>query len=135
MGVNDKLNGNPGRYRVTPIALTDGDGSAIAVDRYGRVILSSDSGATPNTPAIASSATALAANTSRRSWSIQNVGTNPLFILLGTGASTTVFHYVIKGGTGSSDGLGGSVSQSYPAVYQGIITVAGTSPSYVVMEM
>lgn len=89
-----------------------------------------------NTPAIVTSAgTAIAENTDRKGWSIQNVGTNPLFILLGTGASTTVFHFVVKGGTADSDGLGGSVSQTEGAVYTGIITVAGTTPKFVVMEM
>lgn len=88
-----------------------------------------------NTPAIVTSAgTALAAS-ERRMWQIQNVGTNPLFILLGSGASATVFHAVIKGGTGDSDGLGGSWGQSVGAVWQGIITVAGTSPKFVVTEL
>jgi len=89
-----------------------------------------------NTPEIVTSAgTALASNTDRRGWSIQNVGTNPLFILLGSGASTTVFHFVIKGGTADNDGLGGSVSQTDGVVYTGIITVAGTTPKFVVMEL
>ena len=89
-----------------------------------------------NTPAIVTSAgDVLVANTSRRGWSIQNVGTNPLFINLGTGASSTVFHYVIKGGTGDSDGLGGSVSFFSGVVYTGIVSVAGTSPKFVVLEV
>jgi len=90
---------------------------------------------TANTPSIQSSATALAANTSRKAWQIQNVGTNPLFVLLGDGATSSVFHAVLKGGSGASDGLGGSISQSSGVVYNGKITVAGTSPSYVVLEM
>lgn len=89
-----------------------------------------------NTPAIATAeGTAIAANTDRQSWSIQNVGTNPLFVRLGTGASATVFHFVIKGGTGDSDGNGGSVGEDGSGtVYSGIISVAGTSPKYVVRE-
>ena len=88
-----------------------------------------------NTPAIIATATALAANTKRIGWQIQNTGTNPLFILLGLGASTTVFHTVLKGGTGASDGLGGSFSQFNGAVFTGIITIAGTAPLYVVTEL
>ena len=88
-----------------------------------------------NTPSIASAATALAANTSRKAWMIQNVGTNPLFVLLGSGASATVFHAVLKGGTGANDGTGGSLSQMEGVIYQGIITIAGTAPSYVVLEL
>lgn len=91
--------------------------------------------ATANTPSILSSATALSANTNRKGWQIQNVGTNPLFVLLGSGASTTVFHAVLKGGSANSDGLGGSISQTSGVVYTGQITTAGTSPLYVVMEL
>lgn len=90
---------------------------------------------TANTPSISSSSTALASNANRRGWQIQNVGTNPLFVLLGSGASTAVFHAVLKGGIVASDGLGGSWSQTGGRVYTGIITVAGTSPSYVAMEI
>lgn len=88
-----------------------------------------------NTPTIASAATALAANSARISWQIQNSGTNPIFLLLGSGASTTVFHMVLKGGTGNDDGLGASFSQQNGVVYTGIVTIAGTSPRYVVLEM
>lgn len=90
---------------------------------------------TANTPSIQTGATALASNTARAGWSIQNVGTNPLFVRLGSGASTTVFHHVLKGGTGDSDGLGSSIFQDSGAIYTGIITIAGTSPKYVVTEL
>jgi len=93
---------------------------------------------TANTPVIVTSAgTALASASpvGRAGWQIQNVGTNPLFVLLGSGASSTVFHFVLKGGTGDSDGLGASFSQFGPCVYQGMVTVAGTTPKFVVLEM
>lgn len=91
---------------------------------------------TANTPSILTSAgTALAANSQRGAWQIQNLGTNPLFVLLGSGASTTVFHAVLKGGSGTDDGLGASFSQDTGCVYTGIITVAGTSPRFTVMEL
>lgn len=88
-----------------------------------------------NTPSISSSATAMAVNLNRIGFNIQNVGTNPLFVLFGSGASSTVFHAVLKGGSVNSDGLGASVSQMSGAVYQGIVTIAGTSPLYVVTEL
>lgn len=88
-----------------------------------------------NTPSIASAATALASNTARAGWSIQNLGTNPLFVKLGSGASTSSFHHVLKGGTGNDDGLGASLFQDSGAIYTGIITIAGTSPRYVVTEL
>lgn len=88
-----------------------------------------------NTPSIASAATAIAANTARIGWSIQNLGTNTLYVLLGASGSTTVFHYALKGGAGNDDGSGGSVTQTAGAVYNGIVTVAGTSPRYTVLEI
>lgn len=88
-----------------------------------------------NTPAVITSAgTALAANKERIGWSIQNLDTDPLFVCLGAGASTSVFHFVLKGGSAPDDGLGGVVSQTSGTVYTGIITVAGTTPRFVVLE-
>lgn len=88
-----------------------------------------------NTPSIASATTALAANKERVGLMIQNLGTNPLFVRFGTGASTTVFHAVLKGGTGNDDGLGGSLSMFEGVVYIGIVSIAGTSPRYTVTEI
>lgn len=88
-----------------------------------------------NTPSIVTSAgDVLAANLNRRFFSIQNVGTNPIFVLLGTGASSSVFHAVIKGGTADSDGLGGSYSTGV-VCYQGVVSIAGTTPKVVITEM
>ena len=97
-------------------------------------ILSQSTNAT-NTPGIASDATALAANPRRTQWSIQNLGTNPLFVRLGSGASSTVFHVVLKGATIQDDGTGGIMSQDVGAIYCGLISIAGTSPRYTVLEM
>jgi hypothetical protein len=89
-----------------------------------------------NTPAVLTSAgIALASNPDRAGWTIQNLDTDPLFVLLGSGASTAVFHYVLKGGTGADDGLGALVGQLTGTVYTGEITVAGTTPRFTVMEM
>lgn len=87
-----------------------------------------------NTPAIASSTTALAANPKRIVWNIQNLGMNPLYVLMGSGASTTVFHFVLKASTANDDGSGGTVGQEEGVIYTGIITIAGTSPRYTVLE-
>lgn len=89
-----------------------------------------------NTPAIITAAgTAIDANEARIGWSIQNLGTNPLFVLLGDGASTSIFHYVLKGGSATDDGLGGSLTFTSGAVYNGKVTVAGTSPRFTVLEI
>ncbi len=88
-----------------------------------------------NVPSISSNATALIANPNRTTWSVQNLGTNPLFVLMGSGASTSVFHVVLKGSTMADDGTGGVVSQEAGTVYTGIITIAGSSPRYVATEI
>ena len=88
-----------------------------------------------NVPAILTSAgTALAANQNRKGWTIVNLGTNALYVCMGTTASTTVFHIPLKAGTGNDDGTGGACGQEVGVIYQGIITVAGTSPRFVVTE-
>ena len=89
-----------------------------------------------NTPSIITSAgTALASNPARVGWQIQNVGTNPLFVNLGGTASSSVYHAVLRGGTGDSDGLGASIAQTEGSIFTGIITVAGTTPKFIVLEM
>lgn len=87
-----------------------------------------------NTPSISSAATALAANPKRIAWNIQNLGQNALFVLFGSGASTSVFHVVLKAGSANDDGTGGTVGQESGVIYTGIITIAGTSPRYTVLE-
>lgn len=88
-----------------------------------------------NTPSIVTDTTGIPANAVRAGWSIQNVGMNPLFVRLGGTASSTVYHYVLKGGSADSDGLGAMVAQTSGAVYAGAISVAGTTPKYVTMEL
>lgn len=88
-----------------------------------------------STPSIASATTALAANKDRGGFLIQNLGTNPLYVLWGTGASTTVFTTILRAGTANDDGLGGLMSIFGGVVYPGIITIAGTSPRYVATEL
>ncbi len=79
--------------------------------------------------------TAIAANSARAGWQIQNVGTNPVYVLFGTGASSSNYHAVLKGGTVADDGLGASISQTIGVVYTGIITIAGTLPRCAVLEL
>ena len=88
--------------------------------------------AAANTPAIASAATALAANANRVRWSIQNLGTNALYIRYGASASTTVFHVALKAGAVNDDGQGGYLVDD---AWKGVVTIAGTSPRYTVTEL
>lgn len=87
------------------------------------------------TPSILASATALSANQARIGWAIQNLGQNALFVRLGAGATTGIFHVVLKASSTNDDGTGGFVSQEAGAVYDGIITVSGTTPRYTITEI
>jgi len=71
----------------------------------------------------------------RRAFTIQNVGTNPLFVCMGYPASTTQFHAILKGGSADSDGNGGSFGQEGAVVFQGAVYIAGTNPKAVVTEI
>lgn len=88
-----------------------------------------------NTGAISTSTTVLAANTQRSAWEIQNLSTSTLFILMGSGCSSTVFHRILKGCTAQDDGTGGVYSQYGPIVYTGIITAGTASLRYAVTEI
>lgn len=66
---------------------------------------------------------------SRREFSIQNCGTNPLFVYLGVGANTTTLvNYILKGCTAANDGSGGFISDE---IHKGAVSVAGTTPSLI----
>lgn len=90
-----------------------------------------------NTPSIiagdgATGVTLLAANPARIGFSIQNVGTTVASIRFGAGASASVYHYAVKGGTADNDGLGASISFFSGAVYDGLITMFGASTAKVI---
>ncbi len=88
-----------------------------------------------NVPAINGTAgVALAANPERLGWTIQNVGSAVVYVCLGSTATTSVFHYILKGGSGDSDGLGALIGETTGTVYTGVITFAGSSPKIVAME-
>lgn len=78
--------------------------------------------------------TALAANTARNFFQIQNQGTNQIYVYFGSGASSTVYHFILKASTGAADGTGGSFS-TQNTTYRGIVTIAGTNPSYSILEL
>jgi len=84
---------------------------------------------------IASATTALASNPARVGFIIQNLGTNPLFVLMGAGASTSVFHKILKGSGVQDDGSGASLDFNGNTVYNGVISIAGTSPRYTIYEI
>lgn len=64
---------------------------------------------------------------SRRTIILQNLGTNTLYVKLGTTATTSDFDFILKGGAVQDDGNGGIYSEDQLS-YQGIISVAGTAP-------
>lgn len=82
-----------------------------------------------------SSATALVLNEDRTGFQIQNQGTNVLYVYLGSGASSSVYHFILKGCNSAADGTGGSVAMMSGNIWRGIITVDGIAPSYSVIEL
>lgn len=86
------------------------------------------------TSGIASATTAAQPNTARISYLIFNLGTNPLFVKEGASATTSDFSYVLGGGTVNDDGKGAAYESPAGQVYTGVITIAGTSPRYVIVE-
>lgn len=117
-----------------PLIERDGSGGHTPYFRADPSSIAAPPAATAaNTPAILTAGgDVIAANANRKGWSIQNLGTNPLFVRMGTGASSTVFHMVLKAGTGNDDGLGGVISDDR---YTGIVSATGTSPRLVVTEL
>lgn len=84
---------------------------------------------------ITSAGIVFTANQNRRFFSIQNLGTNPVYVYLGAGAvAGTTFTEVIKAGTLQDDGLGGSY-KSLSVVYTGIISIDGTAPRVIITEI
>lgn len=81
-----------------------------------------------------SATTALTYNEKRYAWRLQNVGANPLFYKKGIGCSTTDYTGILAGETTPKLGEGGVVSESGDGVYLGVITIAGTTPAYVMSE-
>lgn len=93
-----------------------------------------DALATNSTSGAATSTTALAANSARTYLQIQNQSTNVLYVYFGTGASSSVYSFILKACTATADGTGGTYS-SDAVVYRGLVTIAGTNPSYSVLEL
>lgn len=90
-----------------------------------------------NTPSIiagngSSAVEILAANTARVGFSIQNVGTTAAWVRFGSGASATVYHFALKGGSADNDGNGGSITFTSGTVFDGQITFFGASTAKVV---
>ena len=83
---------------------------------------------------LTSAGTAASPNTARVSYKINNLGTNPLFVKEGASASTTDFDYILAAGTGADNGTGASYDSPSSNCYQGVITVAGTSPRFSITE-
>ena len=75
---------------------------------------------------IVAAGTLLEANNARRGAWVQNCGQNPLFVKLGSGASTTDFSFVLPATSAANDN--GTSAAIYVEAYSGIITCAGTSP-------
>jgi hypothetical protein len=88
-----------------------------------------------STGTVKTSTTALAANSARGGWQVQNLDTGVLYVLLGAGASTSNYHMVLKAGSSAADGTGGSYAECIGVIYTGLVSVASAgTPSYAVFE-
>lgn len=83
---------------------------------------------------LTSAGNALSANPSRCGYTIQNLGTNPLFVKEGESASTSDFDYILAPGATNDDGQGAFYETPAGQTYTGIVSVAGTSPRLVASE-
>lgn len=59
---------------------------------------------------------------------VQNLGTNPLFVKRGTGASASSFSYELQGAGAVDDGTGGAIVIED---WIGVVSVFGTSPRFI----
>ena len=59
---------------------------------------------------------------------IQNLSTTPLYVRRGTGATTSVFNYALKGSTAIDDGTGGIIDITD---YNGVVSFASATVRYV----
>jgi len=71
-------------------------------------------------------------NLDRLNFTIQNQGTNVLYVKFGTGASASNFDYVLSACSVAANGTGAMLSVDG---YTGIVSVGGTSPSYTYSEI
>lgn len=58
---------------------------------------------------------------------IQNLGTNPLFVKRGAGASTSSVHHILQAGVANDDGKGGALVIDD---FTGTVSFAGTGVRY-----
>lgn len=98
-------------------------------------IISPANQASTTSSILTANGTIFESNPSRRYWFIQNVGTAPVFIKFGTGASSTSFNSIIHGGASDSDGTGGSAKSDNPISYTGDISVYSTGLKIVAYEL
>jgi len=78
---------------------------------------------------------ALAANTARVYFQIQNIGVNPLYVLYGSGTpSAALCHEVLAASATANDGTGGII-RSGTIVYTGAVQVGGTAATYLAYQI
>ena len=56
------------------------------------------------------SVTVMETSAYRKSFTVTNTGTNKIYVKLGTGATSSSWHYVLPGGGANDDGNGGSIN-------------------------
>lgn len=70
----------------------------------------------------------LNANDERRTIVLQNIDTVPIYVYFGSGATTSLFSFILPAGTAGNDGTGGVFTEDTLS-YTGIITAVVASGS------
>lgn len=108
---------------------------AAATTGYSSLSVSTSSKQTanpPSTAAISTSAGTVFTLAAGEVGFIQNLDTDTLFVRREAGASTTQFHYALRGGTAPDDGIGGTVTISD---HIGPVSVAGSTPRFIAWKI
>lgn len=106
----------------------DSTQDTVTIVQSGKTIVSNDGISGAN-------GIALAANTSRNAWFMQNVGTGLLYVRYSTGAaSLSAYNFVLKAASSLDNADGGSWSDA-GGYYKGAVSVSGTFPRYTVWEL
>ncbi|MDP6717831.1 MAG: hypothetical protein QGF59_04230 [Pirellulaceae bacterium] len=88
---------------------------------------------TTSTGGLKTSESALAANSQRKAFTLQNQKAEKLYVKFGGAATTSDYHLILSACGTAADGTGGVLSDDSCTQQIGVIAVSG-SPSYTVVE-
>ena len=78
--------------------------------------------------------TIIEANSNRTRIALQNIGTNAIMIKVGTGISTSDFHFILPKDTGIRDGNGGAIEMTEKGKIVGLCEIATSNIAIIERE-